>query len=212
MVDKTEKDWNSHVSAGVIGIQWLMRGLTMHGRADLAFRIATNRDYPSWGYMIENGATTIWELWNGNTANPSMNSHNHVMLLSDLLIWFYEHLAGIQNAPDHTGFEKIVMCPCPVAGLDYVKASYHSMHGLIKSSWNKNGDMFQWEITVPGNATAMVYVPATDKAQVTESGVKASAAKGVKFVKMEGGYAVFEVGSGSYSFTVSPLKLKTERL
>jgi len=200
IVIKTEKDFNSHVSTGLVGIEWLMRGLTMHGRADLAFRIATNRDYPSWGYMIENGATTIWELWNGNTADPAMNSHNHVMLLGDFLIWCYEYLAGIQNAPDNTGFEKIVMRPYPVKGLDFVKASHHSMHGLIKSSWNKNSDAFQWEITVPCNTTAMVYVPATDKVQVTEGGIKASSAKGVKFMKMEGDYAVFQVGSGSYSF------------
>jgi len=200
IVDKTEKDWNSHVSAGVIGIQWLMRGLTMHGRADLAFRIATNRDYPSWGYMIENGATTIWELWNGDTANPGMNSHNHVMLLGDLIVWFYEYLAGIQNAPGSAGFEKIVMRPYPVAGLDDVKASYHSIHGQIKSSWHKSGKTFYWDITVPCNTTALVNVPATDEALVTESKQKASSSENVQFVQMESDYAVFEIGSGHYHF------------
>ena len=200
IVDKTEKEFDGHVSTGLVGIQWLMRGLSDRGRADLAFRIATNRDYPSWGFMIEHGATTIWELWNGNTADPGMNSHNHVMLLGDLIVWFYEYLAGIQNAPGSTGFEKIVMHPYPVAGLDYVKASYHSLHGLIKSDWKKDGSAFQWEITVPGNTTATVYIPAKNKAQVTESGQKASSAKGVKFVKMDGEYAVYQVGSGSYSF------------
>jgi len=175
-----------------------MRGLSDRGRADLAFRIATNRDYPSWGFMIEHGATTIWELWNGNTADPAMNSHNHVMLLGDLIVWFYEYLAGIQNAPGSVAFEKIVMRPYPVDGLDYVKASYHSLHGLIKSNWQKNGNAFQWEITIPGNTTATVYIPTTDKAQVTEGGQKP--AKGVKFLKMEGDYAVYEVGSGSYNF------------
>ncbi|MDR1173014.1 MAG: glycoside hydrolase family 78 protein [Bacteroidales bacterium] len=200
IVDKTEKDFNGHVSTGLVGIQWLMRGLSDRGRADLAFRIATNRDYPSWGFMIEHEATTIWELWNGNTADPGMNSHNHVMLLGDLIVWFYEYLAGIQNAPGSTGFEKIVMHPYPVAGLDHVSASYHSVHGIIKSNWRKDGNTFLWEITVPGNTTATVYIPATDKAQVTEGGLKASSAKGVKFVKMEGEYAVYRIGSGNYSF------------
>ena len=200
IVDKTVNEFNSHVSTGLVGIQWLMRGLSDRGRADLAYRIATNRDYPSWGFMIEHDATTIWELWNGNTADPAMNSHNHVMLLGDLIVWFYEYLAGIQNAPGSVGFEKIVMRPYPVEGLDYVKASYQSASGFIKSSWQKNGNAFQWEITVPGNTTATVYIPASDKEQITESGQKASSAKGVKFVKMEGGYAVYEVGSGSYSF------------
>ena len=129
-----------------------------------------------------------------------MNSHNHVMLLGDLVVWFYEYLAGIQNAPCCAAFEKIVMRPYPVEGLDHVKASYHSQHGLIKSFWQKNDKAFQWEITVPGNSTATVYIPAKDKARVTESGQKISSAKGVKFVKMEGNYAVYQVGSGNYSF------------
>ena len=87
IVDKTENECNGHVSTGIIGIQHLMRTLTDYGRADLALRIASNDTYPSWGYMIRNGATTIWELWNGNTADPVMNSGNHVMLLGDLIIW-----------------------------------------------------------------------------------------------------------------------------
>jgi len=200
IVDKTEKEFDGHVSTGLVGIQWLMRGLSDRGRADLAFRIATNRDYPSWGFMIEHGATTIWELWNGNTADPAMNSHNHVMLLGDLIVWFYEYLAGIQNDPSGIAFKKIVMRPHPVDGLDYVKASYHSLHGLIKSSWQKSDNSFQWDVTIPANTTATVYIPATNGSQVTESGQKVSSAKGVKFLKMDGEYAVYSVGSGCYSF------------
>ncbi|HJT74078.1 MAG TPA: family 78 glycoside hydrolase catalytic domain, partial [Chitinophaga sp.] len=79
--------YGGHISTGVVGTQWLMRGLSRNGKPDLAYLIAADRDYPGWGYMVENGATTIWELWNGNTANPEMNSQNHVMLLGDLLIW-----------------------------------------------------------------------------------------------------------------------------
>jgi alpha-L-rhamnosidase len=202
IVQKTEREFNSHVSAGLVGIQWLMRGLTEYGRADLAFKIATNRDYPSWGYMIENGATTIWELWNGNTADPAMNSHNHVMLLGDLLVWFYEDLAGIRNHPESAGFKKILMHPYPVDGLDSITASYHSVRGEIKSAWKKAGGIFHWKISIPANTTAMVYIPATNKEQVYENGKKASSARGVKFVKMEDGYAVYEVASGTYNFSV----------
>ena len=99
------------MSTGVVGIQHLLRGLTEYGKADLAYTIATNDTYPSWGYMAKNGATTIWELWNGNTADPAMNSGNHVMLLGDLVIWLYEKLAGIKNAPSSIGFKKILMQP-----------------------------------------------------------------------------------------------------
>ena len=85
-----------HVSCGVIGISWLLRVLSDNGRADVAWRLATTKTYPSWGYMAEHGATTIWELWNGDTANPAMNSGNHVMLLGDLLTWCYQYLAGVK--------------------------------------------------------------------------------------------------------------------
>ena len=130
VVEKTKNDCHSHVSTGVIGIQHLLRGLTEYGKADLAYTIATNDTYPSWGYMVKNGATTIWELWNGNTADPAMNSGNHVMLLGDLVIWLYEKLAGIKNDPSSVGFKKILMQPVFPEGLNHVKASYHSPYGV----------------------------------------------------------------------------------
>ena len=200
IVDKTMNEFNGHVSTGLVGIQWLMRGLSDHERSDIAFKIATNRDYPSWEYMIENGATTIWELWNGNTADPSMNSHNHVMLLGDLIVWFYEYLAGIRNAQGSAGFEKISMHPYPVDGLDYVIASFYSVMGKISSAWKKIGGNFLWDITIPGNTTAIVYFPALGGKQITEGGQKISSVQGVRFIKMDGSYAVYEVGSGKYSF------------
>ncbi len=201
ITDKTEKEFDSHVSTGLVGIQWLMRGLTHNGRADLAYTIATNRDYPSWGFMIENGATTVWELWNGNTADPAMNSHNHVMLLGDLLVWFYEDLAGIRNDPDGEGFEKITMRPHPVEGLDFVTASFHSVHGPIESAWKRLDGTFKWNISLPGNTTAKVYVPAAEPESVDEGGVPAASADGVKVLGTDGEYVVFEVGSGNYSFS-----------
>lgn len=201
IIAKTHDDFNNHVSTGLIGVQWLMRGLSNYGRPDLAFTIATNRDYPSWGYMVENGATTIWELWNGNTAAPDMNSGNHVMLLGDLITWYYEYLAGIQNDPSSTGFKKIRMHPYPVNGLDHVSASYHSVHGLIKSEWQKKDGIFKWNITIPGNTTAIVYVPATSKEKIIESGKKVSESEGVKLIEATKSYVVYEIGSGHYNFT-----------
>jgi alpha-L-rhamnosidase len=202
IVKKTETEFKSHVSVGLVGMQWLMRGLSDYGRADLAYTITTNRDYPSWGYMVENDATTIWELWNGNTANPGMNSHNHVMLLGDLIVWYYEYLAGIKNAAGSTGFKKITMKPYPVDGLEYVTASYQSVHGQIKSAWHTHDAHFHWEISIPANTSATVYIPAKDVKLITEGAQSASSSEGVKFIGMEDRYAVFEVGSGDYSFLV----------
>ncbi len=182
IVKKTEIDFNGHVSTGVIGIQQIMRTLTDHGRIDLAYKLATNTDYPSWGYMVRNGATTIWELWNGNTANPAMNSGNHVMLLGDLLIWKYEYLAGIRaNAP---GYSDIVLKPHFVRGLNYVKCSYQSVSGVIESSWErKNNDRYLWKFTIPANTTATVMVP-----------------------DLDGNYHAEQRGSGTYSVTITRRK------
>ncbi|MEG2370930.1 MAG: family 78 glycoside hydrolase catalytic domain [Alistipes sp.] len=193
IVNKTMVDFKGHVSTGLVGIQQLMRGLTRHGRIDIALRLATNRDYPSWGYMIEHGATTIWELWNGNTADPSMNSVNHVMLLGDLIVWYYEYLAGIQNAQGSVAFKQLTMKPYPVKGLDFVTASYRSVRGEIKSAWSRSNEAFEWQITLPANTCATVYVPGKDAASVQTE-------RGVKFLRTEPGYVLFEVGSGSYHF------------
>ncbi len=188
-----------HIGTGVIGTQWLMRCLTEYGRPDLSYRLATNKDYPSWGYMAERGATTIWELWNGDTANPSMNSGNHVMLLGDLIVWYYQNLAAIKAGINQPGFKQIIMKPTMVDGLKYVTASYQTPYGLVKSAWKK-GSNFTWDISIPANSTALISIPAKSADDVTESGKKATIAEGLKFVKMDGGMAVFEAGSGSYNF------------
>ena len=158
IVSQTENKFGGHVSTGVVGIQQLMRTLMDYGRPDLAMKIATNDDYPSWGYMVRNGATTIWELWNGNTANPAMNSGNHVMLLGDLIIWEYEYLAGIR--PAAPGYSKIILKPHFVSGLDSVKCTYQSVSGPIESSWVHQGDsLYEWTINIPPNTSAEVYIP-----------------------------------------------------
>lgn len=200
IVDKIQNDANGHISTGVIGTQWLMRCLTEYGRPDLAYRIASNDDYPSWGYMVKHGATTIWELWNGDTANPAMNSHNHIMLLGDLIAWFYQDLAGIKTV--NAGFKEMVMIPPVIGQLNSVNASYETLYGLVKSSWTNNKGHFTWHITVPPNSKALVYIPAGTGKAVTESGQAADAIKDITLVKMEGGRAIFRIGSGSYNFEV----------
>ena len=158
IVKTTEQEFDSHVSCGVLGIQHLMRTLTRNGHADLAYRIATQTTYPSWGYMLRNGATTIWELWNGNTADPAMNSGNHVMLLGDLMLWYFEDLAGIR--PDKIGYEHLLMKPCFPQALNYVEASYQSVRGRIRSRWDRqNNGTIRWQITLPASVRATVVLP-----------------------------------------------------
>ena len=160
IVDKTENECAGHVSTGVVGIQQLMRCLTEFGRGDLALKIASNDTYPSWGYMVRNGATTIWELWNGNTADPSMNSGNHVMLLGDLILWEYEYLGGIRvNFSAEPATAPLTLKPYPIEGLEYVICAYHSVLGHIESHWQREGNRFEWDIVIPANSTAEVWIP-----------------------------------------------------
>lgn len=195
------KDFNDHIPTGVIGTQWLMRMLTEYGRNDLAYKIATNRDYPGWGYMAANGATTTWELWNGNTANPKMNSQNHVMLLGDLLIWLYENEAGIKSDLNKTAFKKIIMKPEINSSLQLVNASYHSLYGTIESDWKKSANDFFWTINIPANTTAVVYLPADAGGKILENDKDISLSKDIVFLKQEDGRNVYKIGSGKYNFT-----------
>ncbi|PWK27560.1 alpha-L-rhamnosidase [Arcicella aurantiaca] len=201
LLDKILVENNGHISTGVIGTQWLMRGLTQNGRADIAYQLATNTDYPSWGYMAENGATTIWELWNGNTANPEMNSANHVMLLGDLIVWYYENLAGIKS--ESNAFKTIIMKPEIIEKLNGVKANYHSIRGEVSSEWKKQAGQFTWKITIPPNTKAHVYLPTNSVKNIKESNQKVSQNKSIKFLKIEDNKAVLEVESGQFEFVVN---------
>ena len=193
-----EKENNGHLSTGVIGTQWLMRSLTNMGRADLAYKLATKTTYPSWGYMVENGATTIWELWNGNTAHPKMNSQNHVMMLGDLLVWYFEHLAGIKSADN--AFQTIVMKPELVGDLTFVNASYESVRGLIKSHWIKSTSSFEWKVCIPPNAKAILHIPAKDLPSIREGGQTIQGNSTFNVLGSENGSFAVEIGSGSYEF------------
>ena len=168
IVDKTENECGGHVSTGVVGIQQLMRCLTEYGHGDLALKIASNDSYPSWGYMYRNGATTIWELWNGNTADPAMNSGNHVMLLGDLILWEYEYLGGIRAL--EPGYSKIQLKPYPIEGLDVVNCAYNSVSGRIESNWKREGKRFEWDFTIPANTTAEVCLPTANGYEVKTYG------------------------------------------
>jgi alpha-L-rhamnosidase len=206
LVEKITQETKGHIGTGLVGGQWLNRVLTEGGRVDLVYGFATNTAYPSWGYMVDKGATTVWELWNGDTADPAMNSGNHVMLVGDFLIWLYEDLAGIQSDPAQPGFKHILLRPQPVGDLKWVKTSLRSLHGLIRSDWKIEGGTLQWKITVPPNTTATVNVPTTDPALVKEGGRQAGTAAGVKFLRRTEAEAVYEVQSGTYEFR-SPVKL-----
>jgi len=159
LVNHIETTTDGHIGTGVIGCQWLMRDLSNHGRIDLAYRIATQTTYPSWGYMAQKGATTIWELWNGDTADPAMNSGNHVMLIGDLNIWLFEYLGGIRPDPSAPGFKKIIIQPEPCGDLTWAKATHESPYGTIATDWKRANGQFTLNVDIPANSSAIVILP-----------------------------------------------------
>ena len=195
---------NNHLSTGFVGVGHLMPTLTNTGHLDTAYILLNNDTFPSWGYSIRQGATTIWERWDGWTKekgfqDPGMNSFNHYALGS-VGEWMYETVAGIGLDPSVPGYKRIVLRPRPGGGLTYAKGELQSMYGKIASSWRIDGGRIHLSVTVPANTTATVYVPTADPSKVTEGGKPASEATGVTFLRAEEGAAVYQVGSGTYSF------------
>jgi alpha-L-rhamnosidase len=198
----TEKN-KGHLDTGMLGTKFLLRFLRDAGRDDLVLQIYQKKDYPGWGYMVEQGATTLWEQWNG------FWSQIHSCFAS-ADTWLYQGLAGIRPDPAAPGFKKIIIKPAVVGDLTWVKAHHDSPYGRIVSNWkietgNSKIETGYWilEITIPPNTTATVHVPAKDASAVTESGKDIAKAKDIKFLRMENGAAVYEVGSGCYQFQSS---------
>ena len=194
------KNW--HLSTGFVGLSYLLPTLTQTGHLDIAYRLLANDTFPSWGYSIKNGATTIWERWDGWTEDkgfqtPDMNSFNHYAFGS-VGRWLFNTVAGIDT--DGPGYKQIVIHPRP-GGMTSAKASYESIHGRIVSDWRLKDGTFTLNVTIPPNTTATVYVPAGSAESVTESGRPAASAEGVSFLRMDAGEAVWAVGSGNYRFT-----------
>jgi alpha-L-rhamnosidase len=198
--------YHGHMSTGFHSTYRMMLELSRAGRSDVAYKLINNTTFPSWGYSIENGATTIWERWDGYVKgrgfqDKGMNSFNHYAI-GAVAEWMYRVILGIDNDDDRPGYERFVLHPIPGGGLTWAKGSYESIRGKIESNWRTEGATFIEEVTIPANTTATVYVPAKGVEQVTESGLPASRANGVRFERMEGDAAVFTVQSGRYRFAV----------
>ena len=201
IVDVTRDTYRDHVSCGVLGMQHLMTGLTHHGHLDQAMRIVLQREYPSFGYMIDKGATTIWELWNGDTADPAMNSGNHVMLLGDLLVWMYGDLAGIRQSPRSSAYKELDMSISMPEELNHVHATHDTPYGTVSSEWQRTEEGVRWEVEIPANTTARIHIPSGYTVQGMHSLRWASA-------EVEGNDICLLVGSGSY--TINAHKVFTE--
>ena len=183
-----------HLDTGMLGTYFLMNYLMEIGRNDLLWLVVTQKDYPGWGFMIDQGATTWWEQWNGYWSQI----HSCFTSLDG---WFYQGLAGIRPDELEPGFKKVIIKPAIVGDLTWVKCYHDSPYGRIVSNWKREDQKLTMEVTSPANTTATVYVPASDAGSVSESGKPAAKAAGVKFLRIENGAAVYAVGSGYYQFS-----------
>jgi hypothetical protein len=181
-----------HFDSGMHGTYFLLKELMEEGRNDLIFQMATKTDFPSWGNMLERGATTSWESWSGQ-------SHIHDTLIS-IGSWFLQGIGGIRIDETAPGFSHFFLKPAPVGDLTYARAQFRSIHGMIVSNWRIAGGQFQIDVTVPSGTTATLSIPTSDPASVTEGGRPADRAVGVKTTAAETGKAAFVLASGSYRF------------
>lgn len=183
-----------HLAVGLVGIPVLIKLLMALDRNDLIFAFANKETYPSWGYMLKNGATTTWEHWNG------CRSHIH-NCYNGIGVWFYQGLAGIQLDQTAPGFKHFIVRPAVVGDLTWVKAVHNSIRGEIVSEWRIAGNRLEMKVCVPVGSAATIYVPMPKTGKITESGRPATDTAEIKFLRTENNRAVYQVESGVYVFS-----------
>ena len=188
---KNIKDNGYHIDTGILGAKAVYNVLAENGELETAYKMLMQKSRPSYGYWIEQGATTLWEQWSG------AESRNHIMF-GDISAWFYKNLAGIRLDESGTGaFKHFVIKPQVPEGLESVRASYNSIRGVIRSEWKRSEGSFSLEIEVPANTTATLYMPSKDAESMALSKMDNMEKSDINFIKKEGDYLIFEVGSGS---------------
>ncbi len=209
LIDDIVAARGTHLNTGIVGTRYILDVLTKYGRVDIAYELAVQTTYPGWGYMLREGATTLWERWE-HLVGGGMNSHNHIMFGS-IDAWFYKVLAGINIDPAGPGFRRIIIKPYLVGDLNHVSASLKTIKGMVSSNWKKSGRSLVLAVTLPVNTEAKVSVPKFELDNVTikesgkvvwESGSYIEGTAGITDARENEEYVTFSVGSGSYSFEI----------
>jgi len=193
-------DW--HLATGFIGTPRLLPALEMAGQNDVAYRLLLQDTYPSWLFPVKNGATTMWERWNGWTPETgfgdiSMNSFNHYAF-GAVGEFLYKGIGGIEATSP--GYKTIAIHPAIGGGFTYAKTSFRSIYGNIVSNWRRDGTNLFLSVTIPANTTAQISVPTSDPQSLTEQGKPIAQAEGIQVAKTEHGAVILNAGSGSYEF------------
>jgi len=199
LVRHIESVTDEHFDTGMMGTPLALDVLTRYGRVDLAYSMMNQHDYPSFGYAIDQGATTIWETWLGDA------SHSHPMFGS-VCQWFYQALAGINPDPDHPGCRNTIIRPRPLGNLAYARATYESVYGNIESGWEWEGNDLLLKLVIPVNGTATVIVPAANPDDVTINGGTAEDCNNVSFTEFKDSLVTYQVESGHYRFSLKNIR------
>jgi len=196
-----------HLTTGFVGTPYLCHVLSRHGYTDVAYKLLNQEEYPSWLYPVKQGATTIWERWDGIKPDGSfqdagMNSFNHYAYgaVGD---WLYQVVAGIDVDPDAPGYQRVLIQPQPGGGLTYARAALDSMYGRIQSKWTLENDVFQLAVTIPPNSEAVVHLPTYAVENITEQGKPLDQVASISEIQQEGETTALHIGSGQYLFTVN---------
>ncbi len=200
------QSYNNHLTTGFLGTPYLCHVLSRFGYTDVAFKLLMQESYPSWLYPVKQGATTIWERWDGQKPDgsfqtPGMNSFNHYAYgaIGD---WMYRVVAGLDTYDSMPGYKSIRIRPHIGGGLTDVSADYETRYGKLASHWKITDGRFSMKVVIPANTTARIYIPAPAAESVTEGGRKLATEADVKVVGKDGTYVLVDVGSGSYEFAV----------
>ena len=186
---------NFHISTGIFSTKMLFDVLRESDQNEIAYKIANQKDFPGWGYMLSKNATTLWESW---AFSDNVYSQNHPMFGS-IDEWFYKSLLGINEAAP--GFKKIIIKPQPAGDLTWAKGNYNSVSGNIISDWKIENGFFNLHIVIPANTTAEVWIPAKEKSVITEQEQPIERIGSFKAIKYQDGCQVISVGSGEYDFS-----------
>ena len=196
------KSRDTHLSTGFNGTAYLMPTLAATGHNDIAYKLLLNDTFPSWGYSIKHGATSIWERWDGWTAekgfqDPGMNSFAHYSF-GAVARWMFQTVAGIDMQTP--GFQRLKIAPTPGEGLTWVKADYNSIHGRIATAWKIEGNQLVIDVTIPANTTAKVTLPVSNPQQVTESGQPLTDVADLTLLSATADGIVVHAPAGTYRF------------
>ena len=201
LVDKIEAN-HGLLGTGFLGTPYLLEELTKEGHSREAYKLLLNTEYPSWGYLVEHGATTMWERWNGDQmkADPSMNSYNHYAY-GAVADWIYRYAAGVDTSPLDAGFHTVVLHPVFDSRLGNTVLDYDSAYGSIHSDWVVKGTTAVWHLTLPANTTGWLDLSAAEAVKYSLQGVSLNHSKEAMPDTL-GQRNGFKLSAGSYIFTV----------